>query len=429
MKKITRNYFVFWFGQAVSQLGSSMTSFALTIWIYKQTGLAMSLSLLSFCTYLPYVMVSIFAGGFVDRHSKKAILIIADTIAAIGTASIFLGFQFNMLSTWQIYCVNIITGFMNAFQSPAASIVTGLLVPDGQYEKASGLNSFSSNLITVAAPVFAGMLMAFGGLKVVVLIDLLTFLFGVGTVLSVSIKEPSRQKKKVSKKTFEGLTEGVSFLRENKGLLYIILNMAFINFFSRLTYENILSPMILSRSGGNSTVFGIVSGVLGIGGIIGGILVTVGKKKGNPLKMIFFSAAISFLLGDLLMGVGRNLMVWCIAGLAASIPIPFIMAGQNLILYRLVPIHMQGRVFSLRNAVQYSTIPVGILLGGYLADYVFEPFMASTCELSLILKKIVGTGAGSGMAVMFLCTGILGSILSCVAYRNKYVQSIKSHIS
>ena len=86
---------------------------------------------------------------------------------------------------------------------------------------------------------------------------------------------------------------------------------------------------------------------------------------------------------------------------------------------------MQGRIFAIRNAVQYSTIPVGILLGGYLADYIFEPFMASNCILSTILQKVVGYGSGSGMAVMFLCTGFLGTIFSCLAYRNKYVQKLK----
>lgn len=125
------------------------------------------------------------------------------------------------------------------------------------------------------------------------------------------------------------------------------------------------------------------------------------------------------------MGTGRNLWVWCIAGLAASIPIPFVIAGQSVILYKIVPIQMQGRIFSIRNAIQYSTIQVGILLGGYLADFVFEPFMASKCTLAAMLQNIVGTGSGSGMSVMFLCTGILGSIFSCLAYRNKYIQNLK----
>lgn len=182
--------------------------------------------------------------------------------------------------------------------------------------------------------------------------------------------------------------------------------------------------MILSRSGGDSTVYGIVSGVLGIGGIIGGVWVTAGRKKA-PIKMIYYSAAISFLLGDLLMGAGRNLWIWCIAGLAASVPIPLVMAGQSVILYQIVPIQMQGRIFAIRNAVQYSTIPVGILLGGYLADNVFEPFMASNHTLSMILQKVVGNGSGSGMAVMFLCTGLLGTIFSCLAYKNKYIQKLE----
>lgn len=424
MNKVN-NYLIFWFGQAVSQLGSSMSSFALTIWVFKQTGSAMSVSLLSFCSYLPYVLVSLLAGGFVDKHSKKSILFFSDTIAAIGSISIFFGIQINMLSIWHIYFINIIIGFMNAFQSPTASIVTGVLVPQGQYEKASGLNSFSSNLVTVAAPVLAGMFMALAGLKLVLLIDFLSFLFAVGTVLLVVIKEPASQEETTGlDKPFQGLKDGWKFLRQNKGILYIMFSMAFINFFSRLTYENILSPMILSRSGGNSTIYGIVSGVLGIGGIIGGVWVTAGRRK-NPLKMIYFSAAISFLFGDLLMGVGRNLWVWCIAGLAASVPIPFVMAGQSLILYQIVPAKMQGRIFAIRNAVQYSTIPVGILLGGYLADYVFEPFMASNYTISAILQRIVGNGSGSGMAVMFLCTGILGTFFSCLAYKNKYIQRLK----
>lgn len=95
--------------------------------------------------------------------------------------------------------------------------------------------------------------------------------------------------------------------------------------------------MILARSGGNTTVYGIVSGVLGAGGILGGILVAKKKKSKNYVKMIYVSAAVSFLFGDLLMGIGRNVVFWCIAGLAASVPIPFVMAAQRVILYEQVP--------------------------------------------------------------------------------------------
>jgi len=141
--------------------------------------------------------------------------------------------------------------------------------------------------------------------------------------------------------------------------------------------------------------------------------------------MIYVSAMISFLFGDLLMGAGRNVAAWSVAGAAASLPIPFINAGQNVIFYSKVPDKMQGRVFAVRNAIQYSTIPIGILLGGALADYVFEPFMASDCAVAWALHLLVGEGKGSGMAVMFLCTGILGSLFSYVSYRRKEIQNLR----
>lgn len=280
-------------------------------------------------------------------------------------------------------------------------------------------------MVTVTAPMLAGMILTFSNLGVIIFIDLITFIFATAILIFfVEIKEKLINTDIKKGRKFDGFIEGCAFIKFHKGILYIMLSMSFINFFSRLTYENILSPMILARCDGNSAVYGFVSGILGIGGILGGLFVSTGKKPKDNLKMIYYSAGISFLFGDLLMGIGRNVYVWGIAGLAASIPIPFIMAGQKVIMYKTVPKEIQGRIFAVRNAIQFSSIPVGILLGGYLADFVFEPFMASQNIVSMILQKIVGTGSGSGMAVMFLCTGILGSLSSYICYRNKNIQSL-----
>lgn len=65
-----------------------MTGFALTLWAYGQTHSALSVSLMTFCNYVPYIIMSLFAGSFVDRHSKKAVMLISDSIAALGTASV-----------------------------------------------------------------------------------------------------------------------------------------------------------------------------------------------------------------------------------------------------------------------------------------------------------------------------------------------------
>ena len=203
-----------------------------------------------------------------------------------------------------------------------------------------------------------------------------------------------------------------------------MLTMALINFFSRLTYENILSPMILARSSGKSIALGMVNACMGIGGIIGGVIVSVKKESTHKATAIYLSAALSFLFGDLIMAIGKNTFWWSVAALAASLPIPFIMANQNAILYQKIPSVMQGRVFAVRNAIQYNTIPLGIILGGYLADYVLEPFMGSESMFAIELGKIVGVGAGSGMAVMFLCTGICGGIVSILSCFNREIKKL-----
>ena len=95
-----------------------------------------------------------------------------------------------------------------------------------------------------------------------------------------------------------------------------------------------------------------------------------------------------------------------------------------VVLYQNVPEEIQGRIFAIRNALQVSSIPIGVLLGGYLADYVFEPYMRTESAIAGFLHILVGDGAGSGMAVMFLCTGILGAVFSFIFYQRKDIHDL-----
>lgn len=409
-------YIILWVSQSISQLGSAMTGFALILWTYEQKHSAMAVSLMSFCNFIPFILVSLIAGSFVDKHSKKAIMLIADTLAAFSSLVVLILSLGGNLQVWNIYVINLVIGVMNAFQQPASAVAIGRIVPEDKLATVSGMNSFSANLTTVLSPILAAFVFSFGGLQTILLIDLGSFLLAFFT-LSFLIHIPEDYSKVSQNSVFAGAAEGMRFLKSEKGILLIMITMALINFFSRMTYENILSPMILARSGGSNGTLGIVNAAMGIGGIVGGLIVSFKKEAKKNVQMIYFSAAISFLLGDIFMAVGRNAFVWSFAGIAASLPIPFINAGQNVIMYRRVPGEMQGRVFAVRNAIQYCTIPIGILLGGFLADYVFEPFMKSGNSLANYLETIVGSGEGNGMAVMFLITGTIGFLISCFTYR------------
>ena len=137
-----KKYIVLWLSQSISQLGSSMTAFSFVLWIYEQTHSALSISIISFCNYVPYILTSIFVGIFVDSHRKKSVMLVSDCVAAI--ASLFaLGFLMaGNLSVWHIYIINIIVGVSTAFQQPASSVAIAKIVPKDKLSNVSGMNSF-----------------------------------------------------------------------------------------------------------------------------------------------------------------------------------------------------------------------------------------------------------------------------------------------
>lgn len=98
-----RNFLIFWASQSVSQLGSSMTGFALILWAYQRTHSAMTISLLTFFSYLPYIFVSLFAGSFVDNHKKKSIMLWSDSISVLGSVCIAILLITGNLQIWHIH--------------------------------------------------------------------------------------------------------------------------------------------------------------------------------------------------------------------------------------------------------------------------------------------------------------------------------------
>lgn len=111
-----KKFIVLWLSQGISQLGSSMTAFALVLFAFEKSGSALLVSLLSFCNYVPYIIFSMFAGTFVDRHGKKQVMLASDTIAALGTLAVLLFFKAGQLSLFHIYTVNAVVGITTAFQ-------------------------------------------------------------------------------------------------------------------------------------------------------------------------------------------------------------------------------------------------------------------------------------------------------------------------
>ncbi|MFY9393954.1 MAG: MFS transporter, partial [Halanaerobiales bacterium] len=133
--KTKNNYLLFWLSQSISKLGSLMTGYALIIWSYMHTKSVMSVSLLIYFIFAPRALVSIFIGKFIDKYSKKKIIIITDTISALCTLVVVILMFTNRLTINHKYIINVILGTMEGIQSPASAVAVGILVPKHKYGK------------------------------------------------------------------------------------------------------------------------------------------------------------------------------------------------------------------------------------------------------------------------------------------------------
>ena len=117
-------FILLWITQAFSSLGSSMTSFALVIWSYEEKKSALTTSLLTICSYAPYVILSIFAGTLSDKFNKKKVMLICDSIAALSSVVVLVLLHVGQLKIYHLYILNAINGFMNSIEQPASDVAT-----------------------------------------------------------------------------------------------------------------------------------------------------------------------------------------------------------------------------------------------------------------------------------------------------------------
>jgi MFS transporter, DHA3 family, macrolide efflux protein len=420
-----RDFFILWSSQAVSNLGTAMTDFALVIWVYNQKGTASSITFLTICTFLPTIFFRFIAGTIADRWDKKRIMLLADLIAACGTVAVLVLYSFSVLQVWHLYIINFLLSFMNAFQSPASYVATSLLVPKEQYIRVIGLQSFSGSIITILAPALGSTLLAFGGITTVLIIDLVSFAVAFVTLL-VFIKIPDvvRSAKKRQVSFLKDCMTGINFLREHSALLRIILFFAVINFLAKIGSDGMMSAFILSRTGGEQKALGMVETAVALGILIGSMIVTFMKPAKNKVNNIFICCGLVFLLGNVGQSLNRSLPFWIATAFVSDVPVAILGANLTAVMRNYVPIELQGRVFSARDTIQNCTIPLGLFLGGVLADYVFEPFMAVTSPIQQALTFVFGTGEGSGIAVIFFIVGIIGFITSLIALKKPLYQSL-----
>ncbi len=412
--KELKTFLILWSTQSLSQLGSAMTGFALTLWLYEKTGSALQTALLAVCSYVPYVVMSIFAGALSDRWDKKKVMLVCDTLAACCSVTVLILLKADLLRPVHMYILNALTGLMNTVQQPASDVAMTMITPKEYYQKTSGLRSFSSSLVTILNPVLATALYAFAGIDIVIYVDLATFTIAfLALLFGVKLSMPERKEEAGQESFLETVKAGLVCLKENELVLVLILFLAGVNFVAS-AFDAVLPALILPRENGGETVLGIVTSCAGIAMLFGSLIVTALPAPKNRVRVIYLTMLFSLGTENFLLAFTELPVLWCMGQIIGWLLVPVMSANLDVILRTTIPVDMQGRVYSCRNTLQFFTIPIGLSLGGFMVDHFCEPVMAASSAQGMLVR-LFGEGKGSGAAMMMFILGVLGVVI-CLGF-------------
>ena len=414
------------FGQLISMTGSGMVRFAITIFAWQETGEVTTLALVGFFAFAPAVLLSPIAGAIVDRSNRKLVMMVSDLAAGLMTIVILILFASDQLQIWHLFVTAAFASAFEAFQFPAYSAAITVMVPKEQYARTSGINSLVHSGAMIAAPILAGLLIGVTGIAGILVIDIFTFVIAILALIVVFIPQPKQSAagKESQGSIWQESAYGFRYIWRRPSLTGLLSIFFLINFIASFSLV-LLAPMILARTGDDQVALGTVMAVFGLGGLAGGLLLSVWGGPKRLINGVLMGLALSSLLGLTLLGLGQTTIVWAAGAFLLMFFIPIIQGSSQAIWQSKVAPDVQGRVFSVRRLMAQITAPIAFLLAGPLADNFFEPAMQVGGSLESTFGSLVGTGTGAGMSVIFLITAVLGTAVSLAGYLVPAIRNIE----
>ena len=411
-----RTFLIIWTGQLASLLGSEMTNFALTIWAWEVTEQATPLSLILFFTQTPRIIAALFAGVLVDRMNRKKLMMLGDLIAGISTIAILILYLTSNLQIWHLYLSAAVNGLFGYLQALAYSASLSLIVPKQHYSRVTALNSIQMSGSYILAPALAGFFYTFMGLSGILTIDIFTFIIAIFTLIFVNIPQPRLQDitHPNLKSYWQELTFGFRYLIRYPPLIAILIFWLSNNLIDGMNFA-ILPAMILARSNNYSTILSTLFTTFGIGGLLGGVTISIWGGPNRKIHGLLTGSAI-WKLGLLTLSLALEIRLKMIAAFVSGFSSPFPSSSNQAIWLSKIEPNIQGRVFAARFLIAQIPTALGAAIAGMLADNFFEPAMKSNGILAPVFGNIFGTQTGAGMALMMSISSICGALIAFSGY-------------
>lgn len=350
-------------GQAFSIIGSAAVQFAIIWWLTVKTESAITLTIATIVAFLPRIIISPFAGVWIDRHNRRNIMMLADGLVALSSvvlAIVFLITDNPPLAI--IYGVLLVRSLGDTFHSPATSAVIPTIVPPEMLSKAGGWSNLITSLANILGPVFGALLIGIFKMPVVMLVDVLGATFAITCLFFVKIPDV---RKKDEKMNFLGdLKSGFSTIMSNRPFKMIVLPFIVVNFlFSPIA--SLLPLMVKTYFGGTAWHNTIAESAFSIGTLVGSLAIGIlgtGKKRFFLMGIGSVIFAVAALIAGLTPANIFPLFVVMIAIIGISnvmVNVPTMAYAQSS-----MPPEQLGKIMSIMTTVMTATIPIGMAIAG-----------------------------------------------------------------
>jgi MFS family permease len=366
-----RNYRLFFYGQSVSLIGTWMQRIAIPWLVYRLTGSAMLLGISGFAGQLPSLFLSPFAGVLTDRWNRYNVLLWTQILAMVHAFFLAWLVLSGNVMVWQIIALSFFIGCISAFEIPARhSFVIDMVERKEDLGNAIALNSLMFNGARLIGPSIAGVLLAAAGEGICFLINGISFLFVIGSLLAMKLekKEIDRIKSDIGNELREGFNYTFGFLP----IRHLILLLALVNIMV-MFYSTLMPVFAKEILAGDSHTYGFLMGAAGFGALIGAIFLA-SRETVLKLGRIVPAAVIVFGTGLVILSFSRifalSLLVMVFVGMGLMLQA----ASSNTILQTITDDDKRGRVMSFYTMAIMGTAPFGSLLAGWLAKSIGTPF-------------------------------------------------------
>lgn len=383
-----RNTIVFLVSQCITLFGSTLVQMAIVWYVTLQTSSGIWVAAFTVCSYLPQFLISFVGGVWADRHSRKKLIIGADTVIALVTLVMLLAIPYITAEPTLLGALLVMSAIRSigaGIQTPAVNAVIPQLVPEDELMRFNGINATMQSLVQFAAPAVAGVILSFSTLRGALVIDVVTAIFGVGLLSCIFIPKQEATTEQVS--ILADMRIGFKYAFSNPliGRLLIVYGL----FIFLCVPAGFLAQLLVSRVYGDTYWYLTAVELVGFAGMmVGGILMSAWGGFKSRVKTLLLGL-IAF--GALAMGMGLSHNFFFYLALMAlyGVALTMVQTATTTLIQEKTEGSMQGRVFGLLGSMYSGFLPIGMAAFGPMADVIPLQWIMIGSGVLLILIAIV----------------------------------------